>query len=233
MDKDTQIQKDTRYRLGLLLTPIAALFASSRLVAQSSDANDLKKTLAILTAKLEQLSGSLVPAGTIIAFAGGKVPSGWLLCDGQAYPDQQYPQLSLALERRWNTAAKQDGFGGNHGSPGGGQFRVPDLRGVFLRGVGLSSRSDGSGDVQVELAKFYNDDNLSHDHAVNDNGHDHLSYYSGSSGGIFWGADNVVMNNTPGGARRTDPAKTGITLSNSGGAESRPRSVGVQYLIKT
>ena len=44
-------------------------------------------------------SGSLVPVGTIIAFAGSVAPAGWLLCNGQAVSisDIQYHYLCTAI----------------------------------------------------------------------------------------------------------------------------------------
>jgi len=64
------------------------------------------------------------PAGAIISFAGSseKVPVGWLLCDGTAYNQADYPELFDAIGPSW-------------GSPSPEQFNVPDLRGVSLRGV--------------------------------------------------------------------------------------------------
>jgi len=68
------------------------------------------------------------PAGAIIPFAGpeDKVPVGWLLCDGTAYDQADYPRLFDVIGTFW-------------GGPSPEMFNVPDLRGVGLRGVnGLS-----------------------------------------------------------------------------------------------
>lgn len=71
-------------------------------------------------ANLETLS---VPPGTIIAFAGNKVPDGYLPCDGSELEISKYPQLFEAIGTI---------YGGNASS----RFRLPDFRGMFLRGVG-------------------------------------------------------------------------------------------------
>lgn len=71
-------------------------------------------------ANLETLS---VPPGTIIAFAGNKVPDGYLPCDGSELEVSKYPQLFEAIGTI---------YGGNASS----RFRLPDFRGMFLRGVG-------------------------------------------------------------------------------------------------
>ncbi|MEN8157582.1 MAG: tail fiber protein [Bacteroidota bacterium] len=64
------------------------------------------------------------PAGAIISFAGpvDKIPTGWLLCDGTAYNQVDYPVLFDVIGTHW-------------GGPAPETFNVPDLRGVALRGV--------------------------------------------------------------------------------------------------
>jgi hypothetical protein len=67
------------------------------------------------------------PAGAIIPFAGpvDKIPAGWLLCDGTAYGRTGYPELFAVIGTSW----------GYYDSEPETTFRVPDLRGVVLRGV--------------------------------------------------------------------------------------------------
>lgn len=66
---------------------------------------------------------SLVPTGTVVAFAGGadRVPNGWLPCDGRSLARSAYPSLFASI-------------GTAHGGTGA-NFNLPDLRGRFLRGV--------------------------------------------------------------------------------------------------
>jgi len=42
-----------------------------------------------------------VPPGSLLAFAGGNVPVGWLPCDGHALLEADFPALFQALARRW------------------------------------------------------------------------------------------------------------------------------------
>ena len=63
---------------------------------------------------------SLMPVGTILPFAGEVVPDGWFSCDGQLLETGEYPALALVLNSAW----------GKRGS----KFKLPDLRGMFLRG---------------------------------------------------------------------------------------------------
>lgn len=82
--------------------------------------------------------GGMVPAGTIIAFAGASTPVGYLPCDGAAVSQTTYAALYAALGSTWDTQRNKS-TGSNYSSPGGGLFRVPDLRGTFLRGTGTSA----------------------------------------------------------------------------------------------
>jgi len=98
-----------------------------------------------------------VPSGMIAPFAGATPPDGWLLCDGSEVSETTYARLFAAIGTTWNLGARQDGTGGNYTAPSGGNFRLPDLRGTFLRGAGTSSRTDGSGDQSITLGAFRND----------------------------------------------------------------------------
>jgi len=80
------------------------------------------------------------PAGKVVAFAGANVPLGWLLCDGRSLSksadNEKYLDLSNAIGELWGSGS--DG-------PGLDQFNIPDLRGVFLRGVN-GDRNDSFAD---------------------------------------------------------------------------------------
>jgi microcystin-dependent protein len=74
--------------------------------------------------------GSAVPIGTVVAFAGDQasIPEGWLICNGEVFDTAEYPELSGVLSNYWFN----------------NEARVPDLRGMFLRGVdGGSGRDKG------------------------------------------------------------------------------------------
>jgi hypothetical protein len=68
---------------------------------------------------------SQIPAGTIQIYAGDttKIPTGWLLCRGQAIDRVQYKDLWDVIGIYWGQ--------GN----GNSTFNLPDLRGMFLRGA--------------------------------------------------------------------------------------------------
>jgi len=64
--------------------------------------------------------------GMIVAGARATAPSGWLVCDGTAYNEADYPALFNAI-------------GATFGNNGAGTFRVPDMRGRAPIGVGQGS----------------------------------------------------------------------------------------------
>ncbi|MRR37228.1 tail fiber protein, partial [bacterium] len=87
----------------------------------------------------------LNPPGIIAPFAGAvtKVPPGWLACDGKEFRATDYPGLYATIGMAWGgrtnviSESEVDYF-----------FRVPDLRGMFLRGVN-GDRADGWGDPEA------------------------------------------------------------------------------------
>jgi hypothetical protein len=68
--------------------------------------------------------GRDVPPGTVVAFGGPlrDLPPGWLLCDGHEEDKYHRAELYSAIGDEW-------------GGSGALTFRVPDLRGMFLRGA--------------------------------------------------------------------------------------------------
>ncbi len=108
-----------------------------------------------------QLAGSTQEySGSVAAWAtvdGMIQKNGWAYADGSTFDILKYPDLYSEIGTTWNTCAKQDGTGGNYTAPAAGLARLPDLRGVFMRGTGTSSRADGTGDVVVSLGQFSND----------------------------------------------------------------------------
>ena len=73
------------------------------------------------------------PIGSVMPFAGDKVPDGWLLCDGSEVNISDYPALFDVIRMAW-------------GGDGTTKFRVPDMRGMFLRGVSGTSTKTYVGD---------------------------------------------------------------------------------------
>ncbi len=160
------------------------------------------------------------PIGTIIAFAGeiNSVPKGYLVCDGKEYPTKEYPELSKAIGTAW-------------GSSGAGKFNLPDLRGMFLRGVngarGDSYSDPDANDTTIRKATHGgrpgNNVGSLQDDAIKSHTHEyqmvkHVGAITGNSGG---------------GITVPDSYDNETTQPNTGaGKETRPKNAYVYYLIK-
>lgn len=85
------------------------------------------------------IGGGFAPIGTIISYMGTTAPQDYLICDGTTYNIADYKQLS-------DFFAAQFGSSNFFGGDGVTTFKVPDLRGEFLRGTGTNSHTNqGSG----------------------------------------------------------------------------------------
>lgn len=80
-----------------------------------------------------------MPTGTILNFFGESAPFGFLVCDGTTYNKADYPALSTHLLALTSHSAYEV-------SGDDTKFKVPDLRGEFLRGTGTNTHTNqGSG----------------------------------------------------------------------------------------
>ncbi len=161
-----------------------------------------------------------VPPGTIVAYGGDRVPEGWLLCDGAVYPQFSYPRLFKNIAHRWQepTDLTQD------------RFRVPDLRGLFLRGLDPIAKNDPNGRNR-NVGNIQGDATRAHTH--------HLFTTSSSENYVRSGNETIAHSgrNTRGGAQYTMASDSveptwGRTGTNPNGPETRPKNAAVNYIIK-
>lgn len=94
-----------------------------------------------------------IPVGTVIYYAAAVTPIGWLKCDGSLVSKNSFPQLF-------------DKIGYTYGGSGN-DFRLPDLRGEFLRGWDDSrgvdpSRQFGSWQKGTMVGGYDDNDDSSH-----------------------------------------------------------------------
>ena len=168
---------------------------------------------------------ALNPAGAIIAFGGTNVPNGYLLCDGSAVSRTTYAALFAAIGTAW---------GAGDGST---TFHLPDMRGVFLRGVDngrgqdpdTASRtaSKAGGNTGGAVGSFQSDAFASHNHQPpGAPGTGFLTWWN--PGGCANGADAALAAIQAGGIT------CGLSWATAaaGGSESRPKNVYVNYIIK-
>lgn len=134
-------------------------------VAISGDYNDLDNKLVVNTTALN-------PTGTIINFFGleSQVPEGYLPCNGAEYLIEDYPVLANHLAEIDTFLSRTDYVGSD-----AEHFKVPDLRGEFLRGTGTNSHANqGSGSnigihqnstlINHIVLEYYSDSNRSSAH---------------------------------------------------------------------
>ncbi len=161
------------------------------------------------------------PCGFIATFAMQEVPNGWLLCDGATYERKDYPQLFKAIGDKW-------------GKNSDTTFKVPDFRGMFLRGF-----DNGRGlDQNRDFAEVQKDSIKSHTHActIEEAGqHTHKHDYSMVTRVGQIGGRNPAFGNSYY-TKDTQPAGVHthkVTISSTGEAETRPVNVPVVYAIKS
>ena len=197
---------------------------------------------------------NVMPAGLIFPYAGNTAPAGFLECDGSEVSKTTYAALYAAIEDTYATQTNPL-TGAVYGTPAAGNFRLPDYRGSFLRGVGSPTGKDAVtlGGYQGEKTKTptssftvsttgnknqLNTDQVNHSHGVGGNGYfavgqnNAVALGSGSSAGGLTGT--TPQASTLGTAATWNSANfsTSGTVSGGGDNETRPMNKGVKYIIK-
>jgi microcystin-dependent protein len=181
---------------------------------------------AVTSAKLDTTAINLImPSGSVIAYAGASAPTGYLLCDGTSYATSAYPALFAAIGYAYG------GLGGN--------FNVPDTRGIFLRGAG--TQTIGASTYSATLGTEQNDQTGSHTHndgtlTANIN-HNAGTLYSEevTAPASYTSNFSATLAGGFGGPVQTDGVNVqGVTATNNASTtETRPANVGINYIIKT
>tara|TARA_R100001086_G_scaffold6729_1_gene4091 strand:+ start:1676 stop:2830 length:1155 start_codon:yes stop_codon:yes gene_type:complete len=180
-----------------------------------------------------------VPTGSVFCMAVATVPSGYLECNGQTLSRTTYAALFNII-------------GTQYGAPSGSTFKVPDLRGEFIRGFDNGRGVDNS----RSIGTLQGDDNKLHNHGINFNTQSHS--LTGTVGAIsetfeVSGTTTGVFSKGSVGGQRT-PIESDVSgagsfnfngthshsvvgnTANSGGdgiqGESRPRNIAMMYVIK-
>lgn len=131
------------------ILPLSAALLALALTMVSSppsqEASGLIKRVGDLEKKNKDFEKARIGSIRTLAYKEADLPEGWLLCDGAQYPVGDYPILAERLEGLWR---KPD--------TGTKQFRVPDLRGVFLRGADRGSKNDPDANSRLGYFKHGN-----------------------------------------------------------------------------
>ena len=166
--------------------------------------------------RIKDQTGFVMPVGSIIPYGGTAAPTGWLLCDGSAVSRTTYADLHTAIGTAY-------GYGDNSTT-----FNVPDLRGMFLRGATNDASKDPDyssrtalktgGNTGSSVGSYEADQFVSHSHTTSS------SYaYTYSSPG------NGIKDWDGGGSYRLSSSNV---INATGGNETRPKNVYVNYIIK-
>ena len=196
------------------IIPTAALAAKAVTTAKIDDKAVTAAQTADHTMTNTQMAAgwSLTPTGAIMPYAGapGSPPAGWLYCNGTAVLRATYADLFTCIGTNYGTVTTGDIPGGANVND---YFMLPDFRGMFLRG-----RSDGrqiSGitiDAGRALGSYQADDLKTHTHTIPAHVADKNSISAGST---FHPLESG----------------SGVTSAATGGSETRPMNVAINYLI--
>ncbi|GAA5108541.1 phage tail protein [Bartonella jaculi] len=161
------------------------------------------------------------PAGFIASFAMEKLPEGWLLCDGKEYSRKEYKDLFEAIGEKW-------GYGNNYST-----FNVPDLRGMFLRGLDCGKQIDKGrvlGSRQQDSFKAHTHEGKTnkvgeHTHTVPGWSYFPTQTFGRGMNGVYYEFKEFETSTAGAHEHKLDLQKTG-------GDETRPVNVAVVYAIK-
>jgi len=157
---------------------------------------------------------SIMPIGSMQMYGGvvANVPNGWLVCDGSEVSRTTYAQLYLSIG---------NAFGAGDGAT---TFHLPDLRGRFPRGTDNGTGNDPDAATRVvsnvggssgdNVGSLQNDQFKIHKHSL------------GDAGRADWDGNGYA------GRQRVSHGGSGINTSNTGGSETRPKNVNVNFIIK-
>ena len=180
----------------------------------------------------------MAPAGNIAYTARATAPTGWMKANGAAISRTAYASLFSAIGTTYGVG---DGFN---------TFNLPDLRGEFVRGWddgrGIDpNRAVGTGQA-FDIASHAHTGSTTaagdHIHGITDNGHTHP--YSANPVNVYGGAEGGSRESNGTQTATTSNSKTGIsinnagnhnhsiTISSTGGLETRPRNVALLAIIK-
>lgn len=165
----------------------------------------------------------MAPPGNFGFFFQGSAPTGWLKANGAAVSRTAYADLFAAIGTTYGSG---DGFN---------TFNLPDMRGVFPRGL-----DDGRGlDSDRSIGSYQSDDFKSHSHsgkAKKAGAHTHKireGHHLPYGGGDYTSGDDYTSKTY----RYVDSLSAGehehdLEINNTGGPETRPKNVALLACIK-
>lgn len=151
----------------------------------------------------------VVSAGTVIHFANSTVPSGFLECNGATISRTVYADLFAAI---------------------GTTFKIPDLRGEFIRGWDNGRGVDAGRTIGSYQADAY--ESHTHTGSTNSTGaHSHTVGAGTSVGSAYsynWSGSRTGQHSTDSAGAHSHT----VTINASGSTETRPRNIAFMTCIK-
>ena len=175
---------------------------------------------------------NLLPAGVVLPWAGiVNCPIGFRICNGDLVTDIDYPELYAAIGWQWTWAAA-DMITTTISGVTMHYFRLPDLRGKFLRGAQLDR--SGGGDPEANSRTYVNRNITAtitglasvQIGAIPSHSHTYTAR---------WTSNNTHNHQIGGTVAKgaADPNFDTQSVDLTGGVESRPTNVGIGYIICT
>lgn len=178
-------------------------------------------------------TNDFTPSGAVIAFAGQAAPEGWIICNGQTINatstavDPDYDQYGNPVSKYYQLWLA---VGTTFGGTGQSSFKVPDLRGEFIRGYDHGNGADPRtfGSAQKDLVK-------AHKHIASNNDCQDYSGVNGVGTGNYntWCDTNGIGSGASaaltGDGQHAEQVVLGVPTV---GSETRPRNVALNYIIK-
>lgn len=178
-------------------------------------------------------NAAAVPAGCIMPFAGpvANIPAGWMLCDGTAISRTTYANLYNVIGVAWGTG------------DGSTTFNLPDLRGMFLRGV-AGTDTIGDPDAGTRLANAHGGNSGNNVGSYQGDAIRNITGACGTFGGenrgnlpdvgALWRETGVNKNTGSdwGGGAGIRSVNIDASRVVPVGRDNRPKNVAVNYIIK-
>ncbi len=208
-----------------LLTALRAL-----LLSRNNPFGDIKSDGTVKTA-LENLGlgeGSALPVGVPVPWPSATPPTGWLKCNGAAFSAEEYPELAKAYPTN----------------------KLPDLRGEFIRGWDdgrgvdagrtLLSLQDDSFEAHRHESFFYAGISRNETPLKNLPSSDEMLTLSSTTNALSpdgIDATNSLIGNDDyncliEGNKNNKRTATGLSTSIVGAAETRPRNISFNYIVR-
>lgn len=164
------------------------------------------------------------PVGMIISYMGTTAPNGYLACDGSWFDIGDYPKLANWMMEEFESYSY---FALSGETVPTGKFKVPDLRGEFLRGTGTNSHSGcGNG---ADIGTHQDSTRIPFLNVMTDGNAPRLQIFGSSSNVYLQNLDGGIGTRSWGGDINSAKWDTSGTTSLFG---IRPTNTSVLYCIK-